>query len=101
MPPSTQKMAQTPRPCKLSTKARANTSKILKSEPKTYVPKKFINPDALEAESTLEPIESSLLSIEVPIDVSDIKYTLAISCMLGITSIFIDTKKFKLRQFQL
>jgi hypothetical protein len=101
MPPSTRKMAQTPRPRKPSAKARANASKISKPEPKTHVPKKFINPDALEAEPTPEPMESSPPPIEVPIDVSDIKYTLAISCMLGVTSIFTDTKKFKLGQFQL
>jgi hypothetical protein len=89
-------MAQTPRPRKPSAKARANASKISKPEPKTHVPKKFVSPDALVAESTPEPLESSPPPIEVPIDISDIKYTLAISCILGTTSIFTDIKKFKL-----
>jgi hypothetical protein len=101
MPPSTRNMAQTPRPRKPSAKARANASKISKPEPKTHVPKKFVSPDALVAEPTPELLESSPPPIEVPIDVSDVKYTLAMSCMLGATSIFTDTKKYKLGQFQL
>jgi hypothetical protein len=80
---------------------RANASKISKPEPKTHVPKKFVNPDTPVAEPTPEPLESSPPPIEVPVDVSDVKYTLAMSCMLGATSIFTDTKKYKLGQFQL
>jgi hypothetical protein len=101
MPSSTRKMAQTPRPRKPSAKARANAAKISKPEPKTHVPKKFINPGTLVPEPTPEPLEPSPPPVEVPIDVSNVKYTLAMSCMLGATSIFTDTKKFKLGQFQL
>jgi hypothetical protein len=96
MPPSTWKMTQTPRPRKPSAKAYTNTSKISKSESKTHVPKKFISPDILIAESTPELLESSPPSIEVSIDISDIKYILAISYILDIISIFIDIKKYKL-----
>jgi hypothetical protein len=89
-------MTQTPHPHKPNAKAYTNASKISKPESKTYVPKKFVSPDILITESTSELLESSPPSIEVSIDISDIKYTLAISYILGTTSIFIDTKKYKL-----
>ena len=94
-------MAQTPRPRKPSAKARANASKILKPEPKTRVPKKFIDPNTIGNKLTPEPSESSPPPVGVLVDVSDVKYSLVMSCMLDATSIFTDTKKFKLRQFQL
>jgi hypothetical protein len=79
-------MVQTPRPRKPSAKARANASKISKPEPKTYVPKKLINPSTLLAERTPEPLESFPPPVEVPVDVSNVKYIFTMSCMLSATS---------------
>ena len=82
-----------------SAKARANSQKISKSALKRVKSKGFINPDTLSKESTPAPLESTPPPVEQLEDVSDIKYNLAMSCMLGSTSIFSDTKKNKLRQF--
>ena len=98
---TTRKTSQTPQPCKPSAKARANASKISKPEPKPRVSKKFINPDTIGKELTPEPPELSPSPIEIYVDVSDVKYTLSMSCMLGATTVFTDTKKFKLGEFQL
>ena len=98
---STRKSSKMPRPHKPSAKARTNSSKISKSEPKQHVLKKFINPETIDKEPTSVPSEPSASPIETPVNVFDVKYTLAIYCMLGTTPIFTDTKKFKLGQFQL
>jgi hypothetical protein len=98
---TTRKTSQTPRPRQLSVKASANDAKMSKSEPKPLVPKTFVNPEAIVVESSPEPSEPSPSPIERSVDVSDVKYTLAMFCMLGTTPVFTDTKKFKLGQFQL
>jgi hypothetical protein len=98
---TTPKASQTPRPRRPSAKARANAAKMSKSEPKPRVPKTFVDPEAIVVESSPEPSEPSPSPIERSVDVSDVKYTLAMSCMLGTTPVFTDTKKFKLGQFQL
>ena len=71
----------------------------MKSAPKPIKFKGFIDPDTLSKESTPAPPESSPPPVEQLEDISDIKYNLAMSCMLGPTSIFSDTKNNKLGQF--
>ena len=90
-----------PRPRKPSAKARANSSKISKPEPKQRAPQKFVHPETIDKEPTPVPSSPPASPIETSVDVSDVKYTLAMSCMLGTAPIFTDTKKFKLGQFQL
>ena len=98
---TTRKSSQTPHSRKPSAKARTNASKKSNSESKPRVPIKFVNPDTIVVESTPAPSEPSPSPIEISVNVSDVKYTLAMSCTLGTTPIFTDTKKFKLGQFQL
>ena len=95
----TRKSANAPRARTPSAKVRANTRKISKSVPKRVKPKVFINPDTISKESTPVPSEPSPPPVEQVEDVSDIKYNLAMSSMLGPTSVFSDTKKNKLGQF--
>jgi hypothetical protein len=99
MGPQTRKSANAPRTHAPSAKVRANTQKISKSAPKRVKSKRFINPNTISKESTPIPSEFSPPPIEQLDDVSDMKYNVAMSCMLGPTSIFSDTKKNKLSQF--
>src|SRR4030095_4036902 len=80
-------------------KAYENSQKISKSASKRVKSKGFIHSDTLRKESSPASPESSPPPIAQREDVSDIKYNLAMSCMLGPTSIFSDTKKNKLVQF--
>ena len=89
----TRKSANAPRAHTPSAKVYANTRKISKSVPKRVKPKVFINPDTISKESTPVPSEPSPPTVEQVEDVSDIKYNLAMSYMLGPTSVFSDTKK--------
>ena len=98
---TTRKISQNLRPRKPSAKARANSSKISQSEPKPHASKKFIHPNDMDKEPMPEPSEPPLSPIEMSVDVSHVKYNLAMSCMLGTAHVFTDTKKFKLKQFQL
>jgi hypothetical protein len=98
---TTRKVSQNPRPRKPSAKARANSSKISQSEPTRRASKKFVDPNDMDKEPTPEPSEPPLSPIEISDDVSDVKYNLAMSCMLGTAHVFTDTKKFKLKQFRL
>src|SRR5436190_18286143 len=99
MAPQTRKSMQTSRTRVPSAKALANRQKISKSPPKRVKSKGFINPDTVSKEPTPAPLESTPPPVEQLEAVSDIKYNLAMSCMVGSTSIFSDTKKNKLHQF--